>query len=102
MAWRLTENGVMERMVEEDGKLHVQRAMGNLTSLFDQNKAEADMLSDQSGIGRSNRLVGRIDMVTAEGWSRECGAAIGTAEFAAYCKKKIMDGDFSKFRVEGT
>ena len=39
MAWRLTDNGVMERMVEEDGKLHVQRAMGGLTNLFDQNKA---------------------------------------------------------------
>ena len=101
MSWRLAENGVMERMVEEDGKLHVQRSMGNLERLFDQNKAEADLLNDQSGVGRSNRLVGRIDMVTAEMWSRECGAAIGTREFAAYCKKKIMDGDFSKFRVEG-
>ena len=101
MNWRLTDNGVMERMIEEDGKLHVQRSMGNLESLFDQNKAEADLLNNQSGIGRFNRLVGRIDMVTAEGWSRECGAAIGTAEFAAYCKKKIMNGDFSKFRVEG-
>jgi hypothetical protein len=47
------------------------------------------------------RLAGRIDAVTAEQWSRECGAAIGTQEFALYCKRKLMDGEFAYFRVKG-
>ena len=101
MTWRVTENGVMERMIEDDGKLHVQRQMNGLDRLFDINKAESDMLLAAGRKHRNNRLVGRVDLVTAEQWARECGAAIGTKEFAAYCKRKIMTDDFAKFRVEG-
>jgi len=47
------------------------------------------------------RHVGSIPLVIAEKWSRECGAAIGTREFMAYCKRKLMDGEFAAFRVRG-
>lgn len=91
--------GIMERMIEQDGKLHIQRSE-NVKSLIDANKALADALPSMHGDAKL-RLVGRIPAVIAEQWSGECGAAIGTKEFLAYCKRKLMDGDFAAFRVKG-
>lgn len=101
MTWKMTESGVMERMVEDGDKLHIQRAVHDLEHLFRLNQSEGAMLLDAGRRHRHNRLVGRIDLVTAEQWAKECGAGVGTKEFAAYCKRKLMDGDFAKFRVEG-
>lgn len=44
--------------------------------------------------------LGSIDAVTARNWAKECGAAIGTKEFAAYAKKKLQSGEFSRFQVK--
>jgi len=46
------------------------------------------------------KLVGRIPFVVCEEWSRECGANIGSKEFAAYVQKKLINGDFQKFRIK--
>jgi hypothetical protein len=46
------------------------------------------------------RKIGSIPFVVADQWSRECGAGIGTKEFAAYCKRKLLDGDFAAFRIK--
>lgn len=43
--------------------------------------------------------LGSIDPITAANWARECGAAIGTKEFAQFAKKKLMSNEFSKFRA---
>lgn len=99
MSTRIDANGVVERMFEQDGKLHVARSMSGIENLFAENKRDADLLNGVGG--KDMRLLGRIDMVTAEQWSRECGAAIGSKEFAQYCKRKIMSGDFAKFRIQG-
>ena len=48
------------------------------------------------------RKIGSIPLVIAEQWSSECGASIGTREFAAYAKKKLMDGEFAKFRIRSS
>ena len=47
------------------------------------------------------RLAGSIPFVIAEMWARECGANIGSQEFQAYVKKKLMSGDFSKLVANG-
>ena len=47
------------------------------------------------------RLAGSIPFVVAEMWSRECGAKIGSQEFAEYVKKKLMSGEFSKLIANG-
>lgn len=91
--------GIMERMIEQDGKLHILRSE-NVKSLIDANKALGEVLPSMHGDAKL-RLVGRIPAVIAEQWSAECGAAIGTKEFLAYCKRKLMDGDFAAFRVKG-
>lgn len=91
--------GIVERMVERDGKLIVNRSQ-DVRSVIEQNKIEADTAPSAHGDAKF-RKVGSIPFVVAEQWSAECGAAIGTQEFAIYCKRKLMDGDFAAFRVRG-
>jgi hypothetical protein len=99
MSWTINENGVMERMLEQDGKLIVDRRQA-VQGLIDQNKIEAAEAPSMFG-QMAVRKVGSIPLVVAEQWSRECGAAIGSKEFALYCKRKLMDGDFAAFRIKG-
>jgi hypothetical protein len=100
MSIRVNEHGVVERMIEQDGKLHIQRAQ-NVSDIIEQNKIEAGLAPSMHGDAKI-RKVGSIPFVVAEQWSRECGAGIGTQEFAAYCKRKLMDGDFAAFRIKGS
>jgi hypothetical protein len=91
--------GIVDRLVEQDGRLHVQRSQ-DVAAVIEQNKIEADTAPSAHGDARF-RKVGSIPFVVAEQWSRECGAGIGSREFALYCKRKLMDGDFAAFRVKG-
>ena len=91
--------GIVERMIEADGKLHVQRHQ-DVQDIIEQNKIESQIMPSMYGEA-AYRKVGSIPFVVAEEWSRECGAAIGTKEFALFCKKKLMDGDFAAFRIKG-
>lgn len=99
MTWKVNEYGVMERMIEQEGKLIVNRQQ-DVEGLIEQNKIEAELAPSMHGEA-AVRKVGSIPFVVAEEWSRECGAGIGTKEFALYCKKKLMDGDFAAFRIKG-
>jgi hypothetical protein len=100
MTWQLTPQGVMERMVEADGLLHVQRQQ-DVQSLIDLNKHEAETLPSMH-CDAAVRKVGSIPFVVAEDWARECGARIGSPEFAEHCKKKLANGDFAVFRIKGS
>ena len=47
------------------------------------------MHSEQANVQRmrsGRKYLGSIDPLTAQNWSKECGAAVGTKEFAAYAK----------------
>ena len=46
-----------------------------------------------------SRYIGSVDPITASNWAKECGYAIGTKGFAAYAKKKLLSGEFSKYAV---
>lgn len=96
---RVNQHGVVERMIEEDGKLHVIRSQ-DVQALLEQNHHLAQTAPSMHGQA-AWRLAARIPAVTAEQWSRECGAAIGTKEFVAYCKRKLQDSDFARFRIRG-
>lgn len=91
--------GISERMIEQDGKLHITRTQ-DVQALIDHNKAEADVMPSKFG-DAAWRKVGSIPFTLAEEWSKECGAGIGTQEFALYCKRKLLDGDFAAFRIKG-
>lgn len=90
---------VNERMVEQDGKLIINRHQ-DVESLLDDNKALADIAPSAHGDAKF-RLAGRIPLVIAEAWATECGCAIGTQGFAEHVRKKLADGDFARFRVKG-
>ena len=47
------------------------------------------------------RWVGSVPLVIAEQWSRECGAAIGTHEYATYLRRKLSDPDYKNLLVKG-
>lgn len=47
-----------------------------------------------------SRYIGSVDPITASNWAKECGYAIGTKGFAAYAKKKLLSGEFSKYAVQ--
>ena len=83
---------------DSDGTMRVTRSQ-DVQRLIDQNKHEADAAPSMFGHA-AVRKIGSIPFVIAEAWSRECGAGIGTKEFAVYCKRKLMDGDFAAFRIK--
>ncbi|TAE78731.1 MAG: hypothetical protein EAZ84_00400 [Verrucomicrobia bacterium] len=99
MIFRDTYNGITERMIEQDGKLIINRSQ-DVQALIERNKAEAEILPSKYGEA-AWRKVGSIPLTLAEAWAKECGANIGTKEFAIYAKKKLMDGEFAAFRIKG-
>ena len=81
----------------EDDKVVVKRSQ-DIQRILDWNKER-----NIEGHNRNSdfRHAGRIPFVIAEMWSRECGAKIGSQEFAEYVKKKLMSGEFSKLIANG-
>ena len=84
--------------MDSDGLIRVTRSQ-DVQSLIDQNKHEAEAAPSMFGQA-AVRKIGSIPFVVADQWSRECGAGIGTKEFAVYCKRKLLDGDFAAFRIK--
>jgi hypothetical protein len=87
-----------ERVKWEDGKVHFKKTF-DAEPLFPAIKAQGELVNPRRGKNGALYL-GSVDPITAANWSRECGAGIGTREFAAYAKKKLMNGEFSRFKAE--
>ncbi len=87
---------ISQNLVVEDQKLRVVRSQ-NLDGFFEENHF---IREDAEPFSKDMRCVGRIPFVIAEEWSRQCGANIGSKEFAAYVQKKLINGDFQKFRIK--
>lgn len=99
MTTTINYGSVIERMVEQDGRLHIVRSQ-DVQSILDENHQLATHAPSAHGDAKF-RLAGRIPFVVAEQWSAECGEAIGTQAFAQYVRRKLADGDFAKLRVKG-
>ena len=97
---RVNEDGLIEEIGFDGDRMTVRRTNPDISSLLDRNKAMAEIAPSKFGEA-ATRYVGSVDAETAQMWAVECGSAIGTAEYAAYLKKKLQDGDFAKFRVKG-
>ena len=93
-----SEFGINEAYDLVDGKLVIKRTQ-DVQALIDQNRHEAQEAPSMFGQARVRKL-GSIPFVIADQWSRECGAAIGSKEFAEYAKKKLMSGEFSAFKIK--
>lgn len=84
----------------EDGVVRVIRT-NNVDNVIQGVKDRSEMLTKASGKNvAGSRYLGSIDPVTGAIWAKECGAAIGTKEFAAYAKKKLQSNEFLKFRAD--
>ena len=90
---------VREIIKEEDGKVHVHRSQ-NVSGIIEHNKIQSELQPNSFGHD-GMRYVGEVPFVVVEIWQKECGARIGSDEFMAYVKKKLMDPDFKKLRVKG-
>ena len=86
--------------VGSDGSVNV-RKQNDVEPLFDAMKNYTDVIGKGAKSIMGAKLFGSIDPVTAEQWRRECGAGIGTKEFAEYAVKKMNDRDFRRFKVGG-
>lgn len=82
------------------GAIHVKRSV-DAEPVMQAMKDYGDVIGKGRGKVAGARMIGSIDPVTAAIWRKECGAGIGTKEFAAYAKKKLADPDYRRFRFGG-
>lgn len=80
--------GVEEWYSEADGTIH-RKTRQPVEGI----KRAVHEMSDHAR-GKSQYYLGSIPVVIANQWSKECGAAIGTREFAEFAKRKLMDSDW--------
>ena len=81
-----------------DGTMVIKRSL-NAEPIMEAVKMSSDIEAPVRN-DRGMLHLGSIDPYTAQNWAKECGAAIGTKEFAAYAKKKLQSGEFSRFTVK--
>jgi hypothetical protein len=94
----IDQDGVARSFLIEDDVLYSVEQQ-EVQDLLDENRALAT-LGEGRTFGHARwRKLGSIPIVIAEQWARECGARIGTPEFAAYVRRKLLDPDFAGFRV---
>ena len=83
--------GAVERWYSEpDGTIH-RKLSQNVDGTF-----EAIAALSEYAKTPDRYYLGSIPMNIAGRWARECGAGIGTQEFAEYAKKKLMGGEYAK------
>lgn len=89
-------------------KAHYDEATGKLIveSTYDNNPAlhQARMYRD-AGVGQSgeHRLIGTLPMHLVKEWLKEAGVSWDDPAASDVIKRKILSGEFDKFRVwEGT
>lgn len=90
---------VKEKITAEDNKIQVVRSQ-DVSGILKEIHELKDHVPSMHGDAKA-RWVGSIPLVIAEEWSRECGAAIGTHEYAGYIRKKLSDPDYKKLLVKG-
>jgi hypothetical protein len=91
---------VEKTILESDGSIRIERSV-DATPVMEAMKDYGDIIDRSKSRVAGARMIGSIDPITAAIWSKECGAGIGTREFAKYAKKKLSDPDFKRFRFGG-
>ena len=69
----------------EDNNIHIVRTQDTEPIL----KENHEMRETPTSLGQTMRLAGRVPAVVAQQWAKECGSAIGTAEFNEYVKRSL-------------
>ena len=90
---------VKEKIVAEDNKVQVVRSQ-EVSGILKEIHEQRDHITSMHGDAKA-RWVGSIPLVIAEQWTRECGASIGTQEYAKYIRRKLSDPDYKKLLIKG-
>ncbi len=90
---------ISEKITAEDNKIQVARSQ-DVSGILKEIHDLKDHIPSMHGDAKA-RWVGSIPLVIAELWSKECGAAIGTHEYAGYIRKKLSDPDYKKLLIKG-
>ena len=85
---------------EQDGKVYV-KTTEDVQPLLDANGRLRSVYDEMPNYGRNARLAARVPGTVAQNRAKECGAAVGTKEYMAYAKRKLIAGDYQKLRIEG-
>jgi hypothetical protein len=82
----------------DSDKFTIQRQY-DVNPILEQNKVIRDA---GAGVTGENRLVGRIPMFMVTEWMKEAGVALDDNDARKeIIRKKMLSGDFDKFRVWG-
>lgn len=88
-----------ERVAGDDEGLVIRKTF-DATDTLDWARKARD--AGRQDFGES-KLIGRVPGPLVDVWLKEAGVQWGTPEAAEVLKRKMLDGEFSKFRVwEGT
>jgi hypothetical protein len=89
-----------ETVFDADGKIHFKRSV-DAEPIMEAMKDYGDIIQKHKSKVAGAQMLGSIDPITAAIWRKECGAGIGTREFAIYAKKKLASSDWKRFRIGG-
>lgn len=84
--------------LDSDGKsVHFVKRQ-NVQDVLDAAKDAAESLRPNTGpVG--SKYLGTVPVLVAQQWAKECGAAVGSREWAKYAKTKLKDGTWARLRV---
>ena len=93
------DGSIKEKLVyDSDGKhFHFVKTQSVQQVLEAARDASETLRPNTGPVG--SKYLGTVPVLIAQQWSKECGAVIGSKEWAGYAKKKLQDGTWAKLRV---
>lgn len=70
----------------------------DVQGILDAAKDASEVLKPNTGPA-GGKYLGTVPVLIAQQWAKECGAAVGSREWATYAKTKLRDGTWARLRV---
>ena len=92
---------VSETFKEEDDKIIIKKTHDLSGILRDMEHIRSQGIDSMNGGNRDNRFIGRIPTILIEEWLKEAGVKWDDVHARGeVIKRKILSGDFDKFRSD--
>lgn len=89
---------VKEKFVHNgEGSMQIQKTQ-DVEQVLAAAQGARELIGRDSGPA-GGRYIGTIPIVIAQHWAKECGAAVGTREWAQYSKIKLKDPNWAGLRI---
>lgn len=94
---RSNSDRVTERVEDFNGgfRIHTEQDCDDTLAAV---HAAGDLIPRHTKVGGA-RYAGSVPVVQALIWAKECGAAVGTREWAEYANRKMNGGGFEKLKA---